>query len=230
MSPTSPAPLPRSDRPDRTTRHPTFLIGTAAIAALLLGAGRASATELLTNSSFESGNFVNTVGGYEYLDPGATDMTGWTVINHRIAWAHVPNSDGIGSADGAYFLDMSGPGAGSLGGITQNVNTTPGQEYSFSIALYTLNNPFTVQVDAGSLSQQVTQSHVRWDPFDFTFTAIDAVTPITIAGITSGIGNNMAGVDHLSVTAVPEPTAVALLTLAALPLLSRKRNRPKAGQ
>lgn len=184
----------------------------------------AKAQELLTNSSFELGSWVDLGSGYDYLAPGATDMTGWTVLNNIIAWGHVPNGDGLGAADGDYFLDLTGPGAGPLGGITQNVSTTVGQLYTFSIALMTLNVPVTVQVDAGAASTQFTQSNAVWEAFDFSFTATSAVTPVTITGIS---GYNFVGVDHPTVTATPEPTSAALLGFGTL-LLAAYRRRASA--
>ena len=171
----------------------------------------------LTNRSFENGNFVNLGGGYDFLDPGSTDISGWTVIDHTIAWGRVPNETGIQAADGAHFLDLSGDGAGPLGGITQNISTTIGQRYNFSIALATINVPVTVQVDAGDTSMQFTQSdNQHWGTFRFPFLATDSVTPVTITGIS---GDTTVLLDSPVITEIastPEPAtwAVGLLCLA----------------
>ena len=192
----------------------SIFIATSAQAAVPLPTSLA-----LANPSFELGNWVDQGGGYDNLAPGASDITGWTVINQTISWGSINNSDGIGSADGTYFLDLTGPGAGAPGGVAQDVATNIGEYYTFSFALGTINVPVTVQVDAGDTSTQFTES-LGWGTYDFNFTATSAVTTVSFSGIS---GYNFIGLDAPAGTSAPEPASAALLGLGTLLLAARRR-------
>src|ERR1051325_5872339 len=55
----------------RTCSHALCVLATGALAV----AAAPASGELLSNASFELGNFVNQGGGYEALAPGSTDIT-----------------------------------------------------------------------------------------------------------------------------------------------------------
>lgn len=190
-------------------------------------AARANATDILINGGFENPDdtFVNQGGGYDNLPVGSTDITGWTVTGNIISWAQVPNADNIGSDEGSYFLDLTGPGPGNPavpGGITQTINTAVGTTYSVSIALLTIDStPSSAEVDAGTTSQTFTTTDENtWDTFSFDFTATSEQTPISITEVSA---DNLLGVDAASVDVVPEPSALGALALAATASLRLRR-------
>lgn len=78
---------------------------------------------LVTNGSFESPG-TGCVAG-------ATSLPGWTVGSANI---DIINSacSGMGAADGAWFVDLTGSGGAGAGSIYQTVATTPGQQYELS--------------------------------------------------------------------------------------------------
>ncbi len=202
-------------------------------AALLTAAGScAQAQNLVTNPSFESGAFVNRGDGFQILQVNSTAITGWTVINDSLAWGTTPNSASavsqIDPFNGAFFLDLQGDGIFSspYGGVTQAISTVVGQQYAFTFYLGTqedasspaTHGPITVSAAAGGTSQSFTYNPggtgTRWGQFGFNFTASNVSTDISIVG-TDTAGGAYIGLDLVSVTAVPEPSTVALGAAAA---------------
>src|SRR5258708_7712572 len=59
----------------------------------------------ITNSSFESGTFVNDGNGTMVLPLGSTVIPGWTVVTDQVAWIISPNPWGLSAQDGNRFLD-----------------------------------------------------------------------------------------------------------------------------
>jgi PEP-CTERM motif/Protein of unknown function (DUF1757) len=98
-----------------TTRVLKKGLGIAAGAALAFGATQASAAELVQNGGFETGNFAG------WTQSGNTGATG------------VAAGNGNGSTFGAFL----GP-VGSIGTLTQMLNTVANQTYSISFDLRNL--------------------------------------------------------------------------------------------
>ena len=209
----------------------TFL-GLAAALISLAAAQPASAQ--IVNGSFEQGTFVNNGSGAESLGVGATVITGWTTTNAELAWITTPNSYGLTTPYGSYFLDLTGYHDSSpYGGVTQSLATTNGASYhlSFSLGADQSNSsyagPVGATASAGATSQSFTftpgvdSAGNQWATFGFDFTATGTSTPVTITGILS-TGGQYIGLDNVSVTPnspVPEVSmTVSLGLLLALGL------------
>ena len=94
------------------------------------------------NGSFENpkNTWVNTTCNYMALTAGSTTIPQWAVTSdtvNEIVWAFAPTCDGVSAAAGKYFVDLSGFGGDSPNGGVQQIvkKLTPGQQYSFSIAV-----------------------------------------------------------------------------------------------
>src|SRR5262245_61658516 len=114
------------ERPMRLPRicMASFALGTTWIA--IPAVGEEKSKNLLVNGSFEDGPDA---GDFLPLDPGSTDIKGWTVTRAQI--------DYIGghwkSADGSRSVDLHGsPG---LGGVKQVFATTKGRKYKVTFSM-----------------------------------------------------------------------------------------------
>ena len=200
-------------------------LGTGLILVLLGSAtgGNVQAANLITNGSFETGNFVNNGNGAMSLIIGAPDITGWTITNAELAWVTNINSYGLTASDGSYFLDLTGyHDSAPYGGVTQTINTTVGQTYTLAFDLDVnqsdgrYNGPVDIQATAGSMSQTFTfnpgGTGNQFGLFGFDFVAAAPTTAITLIGTQ---GKQYIGLDNVSVVsaAVPEVSAANSLGL-----------------
>ena len=217
-------------------RVAAFIVG-ATVAAL---GPIAHAQNLLLNPSFELGTFVNRGDGFEILNAGDTSMTAWTVINDTLAWGTTPNSAAIVPFDGSFFLDLQGDGifGAPYGGVSQSLTTIIGQPYHLSFILGTQQTtpngqgPVSVSATGGSTTLPFTfdpgGTGTQWGEFGFDFTATSTTSPISIIG-TSTAGGAYIGLDFVSVTQTPEPSALALLIGGAL-MAGLVRNKPQTNR
>lgn len=199
------------------------------IAASLLAfaAAGASATELVTNGSFESG-----ATGWN-----STETVGFAPISAYINCCGIdgsayPAANGVAAA---FF----GWGQLTGGTIFQDLSTVAGQTYTvnFSYGAISGNALQTMTVEAsngqsllGSLSvgaTGTTNQAALVSPFSFTFVANSASTTLLFRDTSATSINTDALVDNVSVTAVPEPETYAML-LAGLGLVGFAARRRKA--
>lgn len=209
----------------RTPASPLAIAG--AIAVVLTFAPAATAQNLLTNGSFENGTFTDNGNGAESLNVGSTAMTGWTVTSQSLAWLKTPNSYGVTSANGSFFLDLTGYNDnGIFAGVTQTIATTVGQSYVLSFELgadqsaSVYSGPMGLRATAGGASQTFTFTPAagstgnQWATFALPFVASGTSTTITLLGTQSG-GGQYLGLDNVSLqavsTAAPEPSSLALV-------------------
>jgi hypothetical protein len=178
---------------------------------------------LITNGSFELGNFVDDGNGTDSFLAGPTAITGWTAVGRQVSWIRSPNPWFLSAQDGSHFLDLTGYITGApFGGVTQTIATNVGQQYdlSFFLGSYTQRwggPPVAIVATAGSTNQTFTVSTTSnastWTPFSMLFTATSANTTITLTG---SAGAEYIGLDNVSVdlaSAVPEPESWALMML-----------------
>jgi len=186
--------------------------------------GNVQAANLVTNGSFEIGNFVSDGNGAISLAVDAADITGWKVTNAELAWVTNNNSYGLLASDSSYFLDLTGYHDSSpYGGVTQTINTMVGQTYTLAFNLDVnqsdgrYNGPVGILAAAGSTSQTFT-----FDPpgtgnqfglFGFNFVAAAPTTTITLTGTQ---GKQYIGLDNVSVVAAAMPEASAAASLGLL--------------
>lgn len=215
-----------------------LLVGTALVAA----AGMASAVNIVQNPSFELGNFddvdvafvpfVTAVGGGQ----SNTKITDWTVSQDRpLIWIDNAYPGPLQTPTGTKFLDMTFYTniISQYSSISQNLNTTAGQQYTLSFDLGSSNIFGVLPVIALSTAgltvefaiTAVPTSTNNWTQFSYNFTAPAAVTAITFTGVQ---GSDYIGLDNISVTLVPEPSSIAMLLagIAAVgSVVARRRNQ-----
>ena len=205
---------------------------------------------MLLNGSFEQGTFLQNTGDHnnELLYPGATDITGWTVVGvGSLAWTGTGNPYNQTASDGSFALDLTGftDTRGKYTGVTQTVATTIGGHYTLTFDLGSqlrYGVPVGITATAGAVSQDFQSSATAgntnvWTPESLSFVATGMTTKITLQG---SAGYQYVGLDNVGLTlagvSVPEPGSVALLasTLIGLGLLRRRsvaqdRRQPQNG-
>ena len=133
------------------------------VAALGLGS-QASAANLVTNGSFETGDF-----------------TGWTQVgNSNYQGVYTAAYWGVSAPDGAYIANFGA--VGSLGGISQNIATVAGGSYTVSFDLFNFGGtPSEDQVQFGgnTLTDVVNPGSFGWTAFSFVETAASNSTNLT---------------------------------------------------
>jgi choice-of-anchor C domain-containing protein len=165
----------------------------------------------LINGSFELGTDP---GSFKTLNPGATDITGWTITGQL---------DYIGTywqaSDGGRSLDLSGLSAGS---IQQDIDTIIGSTYivNFDMAGNPDGDPtikqLTVEavgVDAQAFDFDITghtKSNMGWQTMQWLFVANVTTTTLKFTSLVGDTGWGPA-LDNVTVTAVPAPAALVLL-------------------
>lgn len=192
---------------------------------LLLGMTTMANANLVTNGSFEEGNFIADVNNVMSLPVGSTQISGWSVVNGELGWLNTPNLWGAIAADGSFFLNLAGyDHSPPYGGISQTIPTTPGQGYrlSFDMGAGGLPNwgPSALLVNVGNTSFSLTSDWspgYQWHLFNLDFIPDSASTPISFIGDS---GAHFMGLDNVAVNAVPIPAAGWLFGSALLSLLS----------
>ena len=215
----------------------TFVKRGFVLAAVVLCVGLPAHANLLLNGSFESGNFIPDGNNTMSLAVGATDMTGWTVVNNPLAWIGPLNPFNLSASDGGYFLDLSGyDDSAPYGGVlqSQTIATTIGAQYqlSFDIGTDPLYDgaPVSVQVTAGSASAIFTSTPLnpnQWQSFNLDFIATSANTSISLVG-QAGTNEKYIGLDNVNLMIIPEPSTLTLFAGAGLLVFAAWRRLRKA--
>ena len=225
---------------------------TRAYKSLLIGALAIMFTpnsyaNLVANGSFENGNFVQNTSfsGTMSVPVGSTAITEWTVIgNDEIAWINLNNPSGfqwgdLEPSDGDWFLDLTEfPADAPFGGVSQNISTVVGENYTLSFDLGSStdwgNVPSAITVNAGSASQTFTSAQPantnEWTTYSLTFAALSSITTISFTGAS---GFQYIGLDNVSVlgaSAVPIPAAIWLFGAALVGFIGfgKRRNSNQA--
>lgn len=213
----------------------TTILASAGLAAALAAAAPAmAATNLLVNGNFEADQFG---GNYGYYNVGTQTGAnggdhaipadfGWIVSNGNVDLVYNGDYGPHNPNGGSNVLDLVG--YGSTGEISQSINTVAGRVYNVSLD-YTGNSGvagFKADLLAGGASVGALTSTGAWSPYATSFVGTGA--PMTFA-INETLGGGNAGVflDNVSITAVPEPGAWALMLagLAVMGAALRARKR-----
>ncbi len=211
-----------------------YLIGQKGGAIVLAMVAVAGAhANLVNNGSFELGT---NPGSFSTVSTGGSNITGWSVTSGSV--------DYIGTywqaAEGNRSVDMSG---NSLGRLSQSFATVAGVLYDVTFAYSanpdspngglrktdvniretdTSNLLASTQVTWSVPTEGNTRSNMKWKTASFSFVAADAATTIQF----DSLATNSFGIaidDVKVVQAVPEPTTIAGLGLAAVAFLRRKK-------
>ncbi|MFZ4739488.1 MAG: thrombospondin type 3 repeat-containing protein, partial [Bradymonadia bacterium] len=188
-----------------------------ALAALASSSARADGPNLVTNGSFESGDYSPLAGdGWVDVTTGMTKITGWSVVGH-IDWGNTAAFTPM--ADGGRAIDVVHGGycyGGGVGTISQTVPTVAGASYrlSFQLAAPDDDNPCshrasglpfkTVRVTVGGVPSTFSAATsnslaVVWESKQLTFTATSSATVIAFEPNDSDDGFNGPGLDLVSV-------------------------------
>lgn len=190
--------------------------------AMLVGSTTIARGALILNGSFEDP--IVPVGSFRTLGVGSTAITGWEVVGVNtalVSGAFLDTGILYQAQDGNQWLDLTGPGTNSAAnGVTQNVTTTIGQAYSLNFYVGSATNGSTIfastvdlSINGGprvSYTNPNTPSNVLdWISFSANFTATSTTTNITFYN-GSAPNNHLSGLDNVSLSAVPEPSALAI--------------------
>lgn len=215
-------------------------------AALAAAAPVAAATNLVVNGDFEAAPAPN--GGYiQYL--GGATFPGWTVTGNDVIVIDRNYSESglVFNAQGGSrnSIDLTGAGnTGAADGITQTISTLAGRQYRLTFFVgnasptggnasnYTQPSTLNLSIDGGALTSYTnavnTPFGINYAPFSFVFTATG---PTSLAFSNGTVGDNMLGLDTLSVTAVPEPATWGLMIVGfgLIGASTRRRSATVAG-
>ena len=200
----------------------TIVARALALGALMFASAQGQAANLLTNGGFEQPD----IGGYLFLNPGSTTITGWTV------GAQAGSAAGT-QVQGGQFLDLTG-GVGRGGGVVSDgFATLAGVQYSvaFDLGAFFVRNAGSygdATVDLfidGALVQSFTNvmslSGVGsdWERKVYSFTGTGAAMTIGLYSSLSTSSSNLGvGLDNVVVeqlatppvsSALPEPASWA---------------------
>ena len=216
-----------------------------ALFAVTVVVATSASAQIVQNGSFES--FTGAFGGDNgaQLIGSSTTLTGWTIVGGEIAILKNPNAYNLTASDGVNFLDLAGySNAGFPKGVSQVLTgLSAGQTYTLSVDLGIRNGacvsggnncrgPIQVSASVAGTSQAFTHSSTTdgnvWGTFSSNFVANDSSALLTVQGVSLPAGNQYIGLDNVSVSPVPEPTAWGLM-LAGLVTAGVMGRRRRAG-
>lgn len=205
------------------------MLRLTAVALFLLSSAHLLEASLVVNGSFET----PTVSGvFTTVPAGSSTLTGWTV---GLSSVDVVNGTAasVPAFDGNQFLDLNGtPGPGS---IAQAFATTPSTTYTLTFSFETrapAGTTATVRVfdGSGNLLGPTTLAPIPnagWTSFLGTFVATQSTATLEFSSLNSPDVFFGVGLDRVTVNAVPEIPASALMALSVLLTVARSAYRPE---
>ena len=198
----------------------------------------------ITNGSFEAP--VVPVASFTNFPSGSTLITGWTVVGLGASITSGTFSQEcctFPAQDGNQWLDLTGDGTNSVGGVEQTVATTAGTQYTLSFWVGNIFDPggifgttSTVNVRLGGIggtslgaftNSSTTTGTQVWQHFTTNFTATGPSATLDYLNAYPD-NDNSNGLDNVSLTAiatgVPDPGTLSLVGLGIIGLgLIRRR-------
>lgn len=221
--------LPRLRRSILLAGLATTLLAPAAHANLLLNGGFEDPPLTGVYAAYDHGQ---SIGGWLVFGTGQPTVAQLTL---RADYQEYAGTLSFSPHGGSVSLDMTGSGNRGANGVTQTVATTAGAAMALSFWLgnqdaafgdYMLASAVEVFVDSVSVgvfsNADNNPADVNWKPFQLQFVAASSSTTIAFVNATPS-GDNMAGLDDVVLTAVPEPATALLLGLAVAGLIPLRR-------
>ena len=172
------------------------------VLALVSTASTQAGTELITNGGFETGDF-----------------SGWSVFADFTTVTQY--LDGFTPHSGGYFAALGN--GGSLGLLSQTVNSAPGQEYVLSLELGSdglAPNEFSVQWDGTTLFDATNLPDTRGNGDQYnTLSFLVQGTGIDTLTLLERNDLGYLALDDVSLSSVPEPTGLTLLSVGVACIL-----------
>jgi hypothetical protein len=175
---------------------------------------------LIVNGGFEDNVVPN--GSWRYFT--ADNVNGWEGSNVEI-WNHL---NGVVAPEGNQHAELNAhPGnANSIFSIYQDFATVIGMSYDVSFfysARSSANEAFNFSV--ASLTALVDDHIVgRWNQYNNSFRATDAITRIRFTNVSTGtVGNFLDGISVVGRASVPEASSFVLLMVGLMGLLVMRR-------
>lgn len=224
------------------------LVAVLALLGFLFCASPVFATSinLLTNGSFEDSSLIPNSTFTDGLFTGTTngDITGWTTVGTvgALGYWYFNNGSRFGTAeDGQRFIELEN--TASLGPVSQSFAVTKNTTYEVSFwsgiradgatGQDTITAAVALAVGSASGTLSSTASGLTpigagatpagWQQFNYSFTP-DSDTTATLTFSNSG---GYGCIDNVSITAVPEPASLAILSAGLLSLLAYAWRRQK---
>jgi hypothetical protein len=216
---------------------PLQLLVLLAIPALILAMNSSASANLIVNGSFESP--VITAGQTNSYNSGSSSITGWSVVGNQTAnvllvsttYSETPPGGSVlfNAQSGSQSLDITGiDNKGFSAGVKQSVTTTIGAEYFLGFYLgratpsggpdgaFATAATIDLSIDGGSrisfTNSDITNGMVNWKYFTHSFIASGTSTEVRFLNGTE-LSTREAGLDNVSLVAVPEPSTFAGLVL-----------------
>lgn len=224
-----------------------LLTGTAAFLSLT---GVASALPVtVNNGDFESQ--VAPATSFLKVLAGQSGVSQWNVVGKDVLLINTNYKEGtltFNAKSGNQALDLTGGGnSGPTDGVTQDFATVAGQQYSISFYVGRAsaspvddryNTPSTIAFSTdGGLTRELftnsdaTANQINWKPFTTSFFGTGGNVNLGFYNATAILptGNHYAGLDLVTIQAVPEPASVALFAIGAVVVGAgsyRRRRKP----
>jgi hypothetical protein len=180
---------------------------------------------------------------------GGQSMGPWQVLGSDILLLASEHAEGDGpplyfnAHSGDAAVDLTGDGnTGLTDGISQVIATTPGQAYDVTFYVgnqtgtgtfgqyYELPSTVDFQVDGGNryhfTNANVVDNGIQWTQYYTSFVATNTSTTVAFLNGTP-VGDNYAGLDDVSISAVPEATTWAMMTFGMFGVGAALRRRAK---
>ncbi|MEH2529816.1 hypothetical protein V1277_003809 [Bradyrhizobium sp. AZCC 1588] len=187
-----------------------------------------AAANLVANGSFELGTFPGGNSLAQQVQPGGSELAGWTISDapatwYASGWSNNPQQIALTPRTGNFGLSLADGTVNTIS-ISQTINLLPFQQYqlSFWVGNYSANNGsagLNVSITDGTsntllLSESVTAPATSepstWVRFAFNFIADGTSNTISFNELN---GPSYIGLDDVSVAAVPEPATWAMMIL-----------------